>query len=497
MLDNEAVRSAEAPQMVTPPCEIAGRIEKKRDRDWYAFTAKKGEHYNIEILSDRLGAPTYMYFVLHNAATKAVIFETPDNPDILSNKFYSRSEDPAVYRFTVPADGNYELLVSSRYADTLAGPQHYYCVRITPDQPDFQLVAMPMANTRPDSATLYQSGNQSFTVFALRKDGFTGDIHLTVEGLPPGVTCQPQVLGGNLRQTTLVVSATDGAAAWTGPIKVKGTATVRAQKVVREARSGGVVWPLAQPQQPTPTISRLDRELLLAVRDKAPFSLTATVDKASLVTGDKATVAVKLTRISPDVKNPVTVQATVAELPAGFTINNNQPLQIAATATDGNLPVAIAANVPPGTYTVVLKATTQYPYNKDPKAPQKQPVNVVLPSTPVTITVLPKTLATVTLSAPNATAKIGAATEVVVKVVRQFNYDGEFKVQLVVPPAVQGVSAPDVVIPAGADEVKLMLMVPATAAPGGRAGLIVRVTAMYNGTLAIVHDAPLAVNVVK
>ncbi len=196
VLDSETARTAMTPQMIALPCEIAGRVEKKRDRDWYAFTAKKGEIWNIDILSDRLGAPTYMYFVLRNGETQADIFESADNPDFLSTKFYSRSEDPAVYRFTVPADGKYLLLVSSRLADTLAGPQHFYRVRITADQPDFQLVAMPMANTRPDSAVLGQAGSQSFTVFGYRKDGFTGDIHLTVEGLPPGVTCQPQVLGG-------------------------------------------------------------------------------------------------------------------------------------------------------------------------------------------------------------------------------------------------------------------------------------------------------------
>jgi hypothetical protein len=498
VLDNEgASRNVNTPQVIALPCEIAGRIEKKRDRDWYAFTAKKGEVYNIEVLSDRLGAPTYMYFVLKNGETQADIFETPDNPDVLSNKFYYRSEDPAVYRFTVPADGKYLLLVGSRLADTLAGPQHFYRVRITPDQPDYQLVAMPMANTRPDSATLHQAGSQAFTVFALRKDGFNGAIQLSVEGLPPGVTCQPQVLGGNLRQTTLVLSAADGAAPWTGPIKVKGTATLgfAKHKVVREARSANVVWPLAQPQQPTPTISRLDQGLMLAVRDKGPYSLTATVDKAQLVQGDKATIAVKLARILPEVKNPVTVQVIVAELPPGLTVNNNQPLAI--PATDGSLAVQVAATTQPGTYTVVLKGTTQYPYNKDPKAPQKPPANVVMPSTPVTITVLPKTVATLALSAPNPTAKVGAATELVVKVTRQYGYDGEFKVQLVVPPNVQGVTAADVVIPAGQDEAKLMLAVPATAAPGNRAGLIVRATAMYNGTLPVVHDAPLTVNVVK
>ena len=52
----------------------------------------------------------------------------------------------------------------------------------------------------------------------------------------------------------------------------------------------------------------------------------------------------------------------------------------------------------------------------------------------MTLTVLPKTVATVTLATRRRTLKAGAQVEVVVKVTRQFDYAGEFKVQLVLPP---------------------------------------------------------------
>src|SRR5262249_33973179 len=63
VLDNEANDTPETAQTVALPCEIAGRIEKKRDRDWYAFTAKKGEVYSIELFGDRLGSAVDLYFV--------------------------------------------------------------------------------------------------------------------------------------------------------------------------------------------------------------------------------------------------------------------------------------------------------------------------------------------------------------------------------------------------------------------------------------------------
>jgi hypothetical protein len=498
VVDNEANDTPETAQEVSLPCDIAGRIEKKRDRDWYAFTAKKGEVFNIDVMSDRLGvgASTLMYIIVRDANTKQNLFETPENnPEQLNPKFFTHSEDPPTYRFTAPADGKYLLLVASRLGDTLAGPRQLYRVRIAPDQPDFTLVAMAEEQYRPEAATLLQGGNQAFHVFAWRKDGFTGDIELSVEGLPPGVTCTPQTLGGPLRFGTLVLSATAEAAAWTGEVKIKGTATIKGQKVVHEARSATITWPV-QPQQNIPTISRFDRGLWLAVRDKAPYQVAASIDKTAIVQGDKGTLKLTLNRIWPDFKQPLLVQIQPQELPPGLVVNNNQPITIAPNANEASLPVVVNGNVLPGTYTVVLRTQSQIPFNKDPKAPQKPPTIVVLPSAPVTLTVLPKAVATLALSNAAPTVKAGGETELVLKVTRQFNYEGEFKVQLVLPPNVQGVEAAEVTIPAGQNEVKLVLKSPADAAAGNRADLIVRATATVNGT-AIVHDVKLNVNVVK
>src|SRR5207302_462662 len=87
VLDNEKNDTADTAQEITVPCEIAGRIEKRRDRDWYVFTAKKGDVLNFRLLCDRVGAPGDMYFILKNATNpKAVqnVVEMDDNPDTLS-----------------------------------------------------------------------------------------------------------------------------------------------------------------------------------------------------------------------------------------------------------------------------------------------------------------------------------------------------------------------------------------------------------------------------
>jgi hypothetical protein len=493
VLENDAHGTPETAQEVPLPCEIAGRIEKKRDRDWYSLTLKKGDIYNIEVLSDRIGAPTDMKMLLRNPATKTDIVELDDSAEPVNPRFFLRSRDPGIYRFVAPADGKFLLMVTSHAADKVAGPREYYRIRITPDLPDYQIIVMPPDNFRPDSCCLMQGGSQNFTIFALRQDGWNGEIALSVAGLPNGVTCPPQTLGAGQRQTELVLTAAADAVPFTGELKVTGTATIKGQKVVREARPASITWPV-QPQQNIPAISRLDRNVMLAVRDKAPYSLAATIDKPAVQQGDKATITVKLTRVWPDVKGPMQVLAI--DLPPNLTINNNQPVTIAADKTEATLAVDAKAGVLPGTYNLVLRSQTQFPYNKDPKAPQKPPVNVVLPATPVTLTVLPKNLATVAVTVPNPNVKAGGEVEVLVKLTRLYEYAGEFKVELVLPANLQGIAAEAVTIPAGKDEAKLILKAAADAAAGARNELVVRATAAIGGATTT-QEVKFNVTVVK
>jgi hypothetical protein len=504
ILDNEKNDTAESAQELTLPCELAGRIEKKRDRDWYVFTAKKGDVCNIELLSERLGAPSDLYFSLRNAANNQEITEGDDTADALHPRWFTRTNDPAVYRFVAPADGKFQLMVASRNADTIAGPQHFYRVRLTPDQPDYQLIVMPPSDYSPEGCCVRQGSSQNYTVFAWRRDGFTGPITLSMEGLPAGVTCAPQVLGTGLRQASLVVTAGADAPPWAGEVKVKGTAQIKGQTVVREARPASITWAV-QPQANIPTISRLERNLVLAVREKGPYGLTAMLEKPVVQQGDKLNLTVKVNRHWPDFKTPLQVSVAAGqqnpnqsvEIPANLTLNNAQPLTIAPDKGEGLLVVEVKPNVAPGVYTLVVRGSAQLPFAKDPMAKQKPNITVIQPATPVALTVLPKQVATVAMTPPGPTLKVGMTQEVVVKVARLHDYAGEFKVQLVLPAGVKGISAGEVTIPAGMDEGKMLLKVDADAPLGNRADLVLRATAKLNEAITAVQEVKFNVNVVK
>jgi hypothetical protein len=485
------------------PCEVAGRIDKRGDRDWYAFNAKKGESFVIDLWADRLGVPTDFQFAVRAAKATTDMAEKDDNPEIMSQtQFYARTTDPDPYTFTAPEDGKYLIQVSSRESSYQYGPRVTYRLRVGPPLPDFRLVAMPASTFAPDNTILHADGHQFMQVYAFRYDGFTGPINLTVEGLPAGVTCPAQVIGNNQRSGSLVLSAAPTAATSTGPIKIKGTATVAGKQIIRDSRYATIVWGV-QPMQNIPTNTRLDQSLVLAVRDKAMFKVTAEPENAYISKageklpqpllvkqGEKLTVPFKVVRQSGDAKVPLTLrQISTTQNPQQMplTVNNGQPLApIAPDKNDGTFVIDVKGNAAPGTYSIVLAASAQLQL-AGPKA--KRPATVEQAVTPIIVQVVPTSLARVNAS-PAGKLIGGMTAEIAVKVERQNEYVGEYKVKVLLPMGTKGVTADDVTIPAGQTDAKILLKAAPDAAAGQLANVSVQVTAMYEGKLAISAESP-------
>ncbi|MBY0522976.1 MAG: PPC domain-containing protein [Gemmataceae bacterium] len=387
VLDNEANDTADTAQEIALPCEIAGRIEKKRDRDWYRFTAKKGDVYGVEAFGERLGSPLNLVFSVRDAGSGKVLYESTDVTETLSPvQFVTRTDDPLRYRWVVPADGKYHLMVTSREAFLQGGPRHIYRVRMAPERPDFRLVVMPLSANSPDACVVRQGGHQAYTVFVWRQDGFNGDITIQAEGLPDGVTCPSQTIAAGARQAVLVVAAATDAPDWTGSIRVTGAATLDGEKVVREARPASITW-LQPPQLNTPAVCRLDYSLALAVREQAPFALTIMAEKMEIKAGEKLPLTVKLDRHWADFKG--NVQVTALSLPPNTNLAGG-PITLAPGKDETKVTLDTKPNTLPGTYTVVLRGQASIPFARDPSAKTKANVTMTQPSGAITVTVLAK-----------------------------------------------------------------------------------------------------------
>jgi hypothetical protein len=309
-----------------------------------------------------------------------------------------------------------------------------------------------------------------------------------MEGLPTGVTCSPQILAGNMKSTQLVISAADNAAEFTGAVKVVGTAVVNGQKVLRQARPATVTWGVPI-QQNIPTVTRLDRELMLAIRGKAPGKLVATNETAVVSLGDKIELPLKLSRSFPEFKANFQVLPVPNEFPAGITFQN---LTFAPGKDEIKASLAVGANTPPGTYNIFFRG-----FASISPSDKAKPVNTILISTPIRLTVLPKSVATLSVDNANPTIKTGADGTVVVKVARLFEYADAFKVELVLPPNVKGVTGEPITIAPGQNDAKMILRIAPGTAPANLQNLIVRATAVINGNVTLTHETKINVNIAK
>ncbi len=339
---------------------------------------------------------------------------------------------------------------------------------------------------------------------------------MAAEGLPAGVTARPLTIGSGVRWGILVLDVAASAAPTTTAFAVKLTGTDSGGKaLVRSARPASVTWGVVQQDQNVPVISKLDQSLVIAVRpEKAPFSIKADVPNALVkpTTGkeekangpvivmrqvDKATVPVKVEWTIPE-KPPVTLAVEPM-------VQNQQNSPITATVAGQptkdkpdvlvNLDAKTAAV--PGTYTLVLRGVSQVPFTKDPMAKTKPNVPADGFSTPITVLVVPSALAKVTTGPlPNNTLKLGTNTDLPIKVERLYDFAGEFKVTFVPAKDAVGVTAAEVVVPAGKDEAKLVLKTAADAKPGALAGTVV-VTAVYAGKYTVTYENKVSFTLAK
>lgn len=511
-------------QEIPAPGEVVGRIEKRLDRDFYGFSAKKGETFEIELFADRVGSNMDTYFQLRNAENQPLGPEQDDNNDPLHPvSFFNRTGDPPPQRFTAPADGKFYILVGSHESAVTYGPRAFYRLRISRPTPDFRAIVMPRSRDLPTAAIVLAEGDTALDIFVDRRSGFSGPVTVTAENLPPGVTAKPTLVGNNSKWGTLILTAAADAKPFTGPITIQASATVDGTTtLLRTARPASITWATPQGQNNVPAIVRLDQQLILAVRPtKASYRLSADTASTQLETkdlqnnpkketvkppfyvkpGDKLSIPIKVHwQISEARANAITVQ------PEPYTVNMNQaPVAVAnvTIAKDKNeapIVVEIKPNTPPGTYVIALRGETQHNLARDPEEPMKKS-NLTLPAyvpEAIVVTVIPSSLAKVTAQPPPGNAlKPGTTAELLVKVQREAGYPGPYQITLEFPQGTTGLSAPPVTIPAGQSEAKI----PITATPEAKVGPVNGVVVAAVGTLydkvSIRQETKVNLNVAK
>lgn len=214
----------EAPQPVTLPVIVNGRIDRPGDWDVFRFAGRAGQQVVAEFEARRLDSPVDSVLELTDAAGKRLAFNDDHHDQADALKTHHAD---SLISVILPADGMYCARLGD--AQRRGGPEYAYRLRISPPRPDFALRVVPSCiNASSWRLT-------PVTVFALRKDGFDGEIALSFKDNPDGVL----LIGGTVPAGQDRVRVTLSTASWAAvePVSVclEGRATINGEEVVRQA----------------------------------------------------------------------------------------------------------------------------------------------------------------------------------------------------------------------------------------------------------------------
>ncbi len=167
-------------QSITIPCVINGHIDRVNDVDVFRFDGRAGDVIVLDVNARRLGSPVDSLVRLMDASGKVIAWnDDHDNPESGLQTHHADS-----YVMTkLPATGSYTVSITD--IQRQGGESYAYRLRVSQPQPDFAL------RLNPSSLNVPAGHSVPVWVHAVRKDGFDGDITLTLKDPASGF-----ILGG-------------------------------------------------------------------------------------------------------------------------------------------------------------------------------------------------------------------------------------------------------------------------------------------------------------
>jgi len=174
-LEREPNNDPKRAQAVKLPLMINGRIDSPGDLDVVRFEGRAGQEIVAEVLARRLDSPLDSVLMLTDAAGRRLAAN--DDTEDQGAGLLTHHADSRI-RFTLPAKGTYYVHLGD--TQNKGGPEYTYRLRLSLPQPDFEL------RVAPSSVNVRGGTSATVTAYALRRDGFAGDIALRLKDPPRG-----------------------------------------------------------------------------------------------------------------------------------------------------------------------------------------------------------------------------------------------------------------------------------------------------------------------
>jgi len=222
--DKESNNDPSHAQKVTLPIIVNGRIDRPDDWDVFQFQGRAGDTVVAEVYARRLDSPLDSVLKLTDANNRLLAF----NDDFENPLAGTDTHDADSYvLLKLPADGTYYVHVGD--AARSGGPEYAYRLRISEPRPDFALLAVP------SSLMLRSNSTGTVNIQAIRKDGFSGPITLSLKDPPGGLSSSPVTLAANQTSARLTVKTTLTATTRPVDLVIEGRAKTPQAEVVHQA----------------------------------------------------------------------------------------------------------------------------------------------------------------------------------------------------------------------------------------------------------------------
>ncbi len=325
-----------APDKATAgPCPGAfhGVASKNGETDYFKFTAKKGEAYDVRCYARQLGSPL-----------DSVVAVTNDKGGQLAANDDSGGPDSG-FRLSIPADGTYLLTVRDHL--NKGGPDYFYRLEVTQAESDIAAALQRQDGNNPTvqrlQSVVVPKGNRYAALVNVTRTDARGEIKgplaIAFDALPPGVAVTAEPVEPGMTAVPVVFEATEAAAVGGLLAPMRAKPTDPAVKV--PARTLQPVFYCLGPNNTGYHRHDTDR-IAVAVADAVPFEIEVVEPKVPLVQNGSYSLKVVAKR-KPGFTKPITVTpvwtppgigiATSATIPEGGTETT-----LAMNAT-GNAPV--------------------------------------------------------------------------------------------------------------------------------------------------------------
>ena len=223
-LEKEPNNKQRSAQRVKLPLIVNGRIDLPGDWDVFRFEGRAGDEIVAEIQARRLESPLDSLLKLTDGKGRQLM--TNDDHEDKGAGLTTHHAD-SFLSLKLPADGYYLLHLGD--TQHKGGTAYGYRLRISPRRPDFELRVAPSGiNTRAGMTV-------PLTIYALRKDGFSGDITLELKDSPRGFTLS----GGRIpaHQVKMRVTLTVPRVPREEPVnlRLEGRAMIQGKEIYRPA----------------------------------------------------------------------------------------------------------------------------------------------------------------------------------------------------------------------------------------------------------------------